>query len=67
MGPSLTLLGSFLVCCASSGSMSAAAEITLELTGGVGIEGTTGVPSALRLLGFTMGLMSLARKVSVVS
>lgn len=66
-GPSLTLLGSLLVCCASSGSISAAADIMLVFTGGGGNDETTGVPSALRLLGFVMGLMSLARNVSVVS
>jgi len=42
--------------------------MTLVFTGGGGgNDAATGVPSALRLFGLIMGLMSLARRVSVVS
>ena len=47
--------------------MSAAAEMTFDLAGSVGVVGVPGVPSALRFLdSLEMGLMSCADKVSVV-
>ena len=67
VGPSLTLLGSFLAWLASVGSIFAAAEITLVLAGIVGVAGDTGVPSAFRFFAsFEMGLISCAARVSVV-
>lgn len=67
VGPSLTLLGSFLAWLARSGSMSAAAEMTFDLAGSVGVVGVPGVQSALRFLdSLEMGLMSCADTVSVV-
>ena len=47
--------------------MSAAAEMTFELTGSIGVVGVPGVPSALRFFdSLDNGLMSWADKVSVV-
>lgn len=67
VGPSLTLLGSFLAWLARAGLMSAAAEMTFELTGTIGVVGVPGVPSALRFFdSLDNGLMSCADKVSVV-
>ena len=68
VGPSLTLLGSFLAWLARVGSIFAAAEMTFVFAGMVGVVGVTGVPSALRFLeSFDMGLMSCAERVSVVA
>lgn len=66
VGPSLTLLGSFLAWLARSGFMSAAADITFDLAGNAGVVGVPGVPSALRFLeSVEIGLMSWADNVSV--
>ena len=70
-GPSLTLLGSRRAWVASAGSMSAAAEMTLVLADTRDVDddavGRAGDPSALRFFeSLEMGLMSLARRVSVV-
>lgn len=65
-GPSLTLLGSRLACCANVGSTFAAAEMTLGLDGGGTGADDPDMPSALRFFAsFDNGLMSLALKVSV--
>ena len=48
--------------------MSAAADMTLVLTGMVGVLGVPGFPSALRFLeSFDVGLISCAERVSVVA
>ena len=48
--------------------MSAAADITLEFTGSIGVVGVPGVPSAFRFLeSFEIGFMSWAESVSVVA
>ena len=66
VGPSLTLLGSFLAWLANSGSTFAAAEMTLGYDCGTGAMGVPGVPSALRFLeSLEIGRMSLADSVSV--
>ena len=65
MGPSLTLLGSFLAWLASVGSMFAAAEMTFVFVG-MDVIDAPGGPSALRFLeSFDIGLMSCADRVSV--
>lgn len=58
-GPSLTLLGSFFAWLARAGLMSAAADMTPEVAGAVGVVGVTGEPSALRFFeSFEIGLIS---------
>jgi len=68
IGPSLTLLGSFLAWLAKAGSTFAAADMTFGFVGGAGVEDIPGVPSAFRFReSVGKGLMSLAESVSVVA